>query len=165
MLQLCALLLGMPDKGSLALLREMASEHAWLEAAVAELTALPLQQWQAEHTRLFISGHPQTPCAPFESIHRHGQMQGPACDELAQLYQTAGVTATSAMPTDYLGTMLEFAALLLERGTPAAQLQLAQLRELHLAKWLPQFCDQLRQQSRLLLYREFGQRLGAWIQA
>jgi len=162
MLRLSAMLLGMPDGHSLSTLRELAAEHSWLEAAVDELRDLPLPQWQAEHTRLFINGYPKTPCAPFESIYRHGRMEGPACDELARLYADAGLVAADDLPTDYLGTMLDFAALLLERGTSEAELQLQELRGKHLTLWLPRFCARLTQESRLKLYRDLGEQLRAW---
>ena len=64
-LRLSALLLGLPDEHSLATLRELAAEHDWLQAAAVELEEISLQEWQAEHTRLFINGYPKTPCAPF----------------------------------------------------------------------------------------------------
>ena len=120
-LQLSAMLLGKPDENALPTLRKLAAEQHWLQPAVDELLCLPLEQWQAEHTRLFINGYPKTPCAPFESIYRHWRMEGPACDELARLYASAGLSVSPDLPADYLGTMLEFAALLLERGTPEAE--------------------------------------------
>jgi len=164
-LQLSAMLLGMPDENSLPTLLELALEHAWLKPAVEELLQLPLQQWQAEHTRLFINGYPKTPCAPFESIYRHGRMEGPACDELIRLYTAAGVSATDDIPADYLGTMLELAAELFERRTPAADRQLQVLRDRHLAGWLPQISQRLQRETCLKLYRTLGERLEAWITA
>jgi len=163
MLQLSAMLLGMPDENSLPILRELALEHSWLESPVDQLQEIPLEEWQAEHTRLFINGYPNTPCAPFESIYRHGRMEGPACDELVRLYTDAGISASDDIPADYLGTMLEFAAMLLERETPEANLQLTALREKHLTSWLPQFSERLLQETRLKLYRSLGEKLHAWI--
>jgi putative dimethyl sulfoxide reductase chaperone len=164
-LQLSAMLLGKPDENSLPTLRQLAAEQRWLQPAVDELLYLPLEQWQAEHTRLFINGYPKTPCAPFESIYRHGRMEGPACDELARLYANAGVSASDDLPADYLGTMLEFAALLIEQGTPEADLLLKTLQDKHLLGWLPQFNRRLLQEARLNLYRSLGERLQKWISA
>lgn len=164
-LRLSALLLGMPDEHSLETLRELAAEHDWLQSPADELREVALQEWQAEHTRLFINGFPKTPCAPFESIHRHGRMEGPACDELYQLYADAGVSVSGDLPADYLGTMLEFAALLIERGTPDAKLQLETLLDRHLTGWLPQFSERLRQETRFKLYRRLGDGLQQWISA
>jgi len=162
-LQLSAMLLGMPDKNSLPTLQQLALEHSWLIPPVDELIELPLEQWQAEHTRLFINGYPKTPCAPFESIYRHGRMEGPACDELVRLYADAGVSISDDLPADYLGTMLEFAAMLVDRKTPEANLQLNDLMEKHLTGWLPQFSAQLMRETRLKLYRSLGERLQSWI--
>lgn len=165
LLQLAAMLLGRPDENSLPTLRELATEHAWLQPPVDELMDLPLQEWQGEHTRLFINGYPKTPCAPFESIYRHGRMAGPACDELVQLYAEAGVSVTEGLQADYLGVMLEFAALLLERRTPDADIQLKSLRDKHLSGWLPEFSERLQQETRIKLYRSLGERLQVWITA
>ena len=162
MLKLLAMLLGMPDQESLPILQEMLCEHGWLRPAVDELTGIPLDHWQAEHTRLFINGHPKTPCLPFESIYRHGRMDGPACVELGRLYDQAGVSPTGDLPADYLGTMLAFAAWLLEQKTPEAEIQLEELQQKHFASWLPEFSDRLIQESHLQLYREMGGRLYHW---
>ena len=165
MLELLAMLLGMPDRDSLPTLRETLSEHDWLSPAVEELAGIPLEQWQAEHTRLFINGYPKTPCAPFESIYRHGRMDGPACDELDRLYTGAGVFPTGDLPADYLGTMLAFAAWLLERGTPEADLHLQELQQKHLASWLPEYSERLIRNARLKLYRGMGEKLRDWMPA
>jgi len=163
MLQLLAMLLGMPDRDSLPTLREMLSEHDWMSPAVDELAGIPLEQWQAEHTRLFINGYPKTPCAPFESIYRHGRMDGPACEEMERLYKRAGVSPTGDLPADYLGTMLAFAAWLLERGTPEDGLLLQELKQKHLVNWLPEFSERLTRNARLQLYRGMGQKLHDWM--
>ena len=76
-LRLYSGLLASPGSGSLEVLRELALEHDWLRQPLAELENLPLGEWQAEHTRLFISGHPKTVCPPFESAFLGGTMFGP----------------------------------------------------------------------------------------
>ena len=164
-LQLAAILLGAPDEESLTTLDELALEHGWLRPAVDELRQIPLQRWQAEHTRLFINGYPKTPCGPFASIHRHGLMQGAVLDELTRFYADAGVEPDNQLPADYLGTILAFAALLLERGTSEAGAQLQQLRERHLISWLPQYCERLQQHPQLRLYRDLSIQLQQWIAA
>lgn len=164
-LQLLAMLLGVPDRDSLPTLQQNIADHDWLEPVADELNGIPLEQWQAEHTRLFINGYPNTPCAPFESIYRHGRMSGPACEELERLYTHAGVSPTGDLPADYLGTMLAFAAWLLERGTPEAGLQLEELRQKHFASWLPGFGERLTQDARLQIYRKMGGMLYDWMDA
>ncbi|MES9899696.1 MAG: molecular chaperone TorD family protein [Sedimenticola sp.] len=165
MLQLLAMLLGMPDRESLSTLKEMLPEHGWLQSAVDELDGIPLDHWQAEHTQLFINGHPKTPCAPFESIYRHGQMEGPACQELGRLYAEAGVSPSRDLPVDYLGTMLAFAAWLSDQGTAEAEMHLQTLEQKHFALWLPEFSMRLTKETKLQLYRGMGKRLHDWVSA
>ncbi|HEB95635.1 MAG TPA: molecular chaperone TorD [Sedimenticola thiotaurini] len=148
-------LLGLPGDESLPLLEELSRRHPWLAPAVAELSALPLDQWQGEYTRLFVNDRPRTRCPPFESAYRGGSMDGPAGTEVAALYRRAGLGA-EAMPPDYLGTELECAAFLLERGETAL---LRELRREHLARWVPRFATDLREAAGLRLYRLLGERL------
>lgn len=146
----------MPQEDALAALGELEPFAPWLAPAIAELEGVPLAQWQGEHTRLFVSGYPTTPCPPFESAYRHGQMGGTAAEELASLYQRAGLAATGA-PADYLGTLLECAALLEAQGDP--QRLLPELWSEHLLRWLPRFAQDLQTHSGLLLYRLLGAEL------
>jgi len=155
--------LGQPDEGSLPALKDMLEENSWLDTAIDELSATPLDQWQAEHTRLFINGYPRTACPPYGSIHRHGRMEGPICDELRSLYQRAGLAPVREVPADYLGTILEFAAWLHEQETGKARGLLEELRDRHLAGWLPDYGACLQRESRLRLYRDMGVQLESWL--
>lgn len=158
-----AQLLGQPEEGSLETLKDMLGEHGWLGAAIEELRVTPLDQWQAEHTRLFINGYPKTACPPYVSIQRHGRMEGPVCDELASLYRRAGLAPIREVPSDYLGTILEFAAWLSRQETSEAHGLLRELRDRHLADWLPDYAGCLRRESRLRLYRDMGLQLESWL--
>ena len=157
-LRLYSGLLASPADDSLEVLRELAGESAWLSESVAELAQTPLEEWQAEHARLFISGHPKTACPPFESAFLGGAMFGAACDQLGDLYRRAGL-ATEDVPPDYLGTQLECAAYLLEQPCEHSHELLQELWRDHLAGWLPRFGAALQAESRLWLYRELGARL------
>ena len=157
-LRLLSGLLASPGSDSLAVLRELAGEHAWLGEPVAELEQTPLEEWQAEHGRLFISGHPKTVCPPFESAFLSGGMFGVVCDQLGDFYRRAGLQAEGA-PPDYLGTLLECAAFLLEQPCGHSNELLQELWREHLAAWLPKIGPVLQQESRLLLYRQLGQQL------
>lgn len=155
-LRLYSGLLASPGNDSLEILRELTGEYAWLCPPLAELESLPLEEWQAEHGRLFISGHPKTACPPFESAFVGGAMFGAACDQLGELYRRAGLQAEGA-PPDYLGTQLECAAYLLEQPCGHNHELLQELWQKHLASWAPRFGTALQEESRLLLYRELGQ--------
>ncbi|MCG6940868.1 MAG: molecular chaperone TorD family protein [Thiohalocapsa sp.] len=171
-LRLLAALLAMPEAESLDALRELVPRALWIAEAVDELAALPLDRWQAEHTRLFVNGYPKTPCIPFESAYRQGQMGGTSAQDLRGLYRKAGLQ-TEDMPADYLGTELEFAAFLADTRLADAGLAgvghggddcliealQAELWREHLAHWLPRFAQDLREHARLLLYRRLGEQL------
>lgn len=148
----------MPEGDALDVLRDMLSEAPWLAAALPELEQIPLDRWQAEHTRLFVNGYPKTPCPPFESAYRQGQMGGTTVGDLEGLYRRAGLAATEAS-ADYLGTLLECTAYLQDREGMGDLLE--ELREEHLARWVPRFAQDLQEHARLRLYRLVGERLAA----
>jgi len=158
-LRLLSGLLASPGSGSLAVLRELAGEHAWLAEPVAELEQTRLDEWQSEHGRLFISGHPKTVCPPFESAFLGGAMFGDACDQLGDLYRRIGLQADEGVPPDYLGTLLECAAYLREQPCGHSSELLQELWREHVAPWVPRYGTVLQQESRLLLYRQLGQQL------
>lgn len=158
-LRILAALLGSPTGESLAALREAAQELAWLAPAVQELKTLPLDRWQGEHTRLFISGFPKTACPPFESAYRHGSMGGESVTQLLDLYERVGLVP-DGVQADYLGVALECAAYLLENeGTESDTWR--ELWDEHLGRWVCKFAMDLVEQSRLELYRSLGRELAA----
>jgi TorA maturation chaperone TorD len=157
-LRLLAMLLAAPEVESLEVLRELAARHPWLSVPAAELDTLDLAEWQAEHGRLFICGHPHTPCVPFESAQRHGMMAGPSTEQLAVLYRGIGLQ-TEDLPPDYLGAMLECAAHLSEDdGNMDVE---SELWQEHLLHWLPGYAVRLQCESRLSLYRRLGTELAS----
>lgn len=159
-LQLLSVLLGAPTEESLPLLRDVAARHSWLQPAVAELEGVALEQWQAEHTALFINGYPTTPCLPFASPWRNGVMYGPVVEDLNGLLARIGV-ASEQLPPDYLGVLLECAALLQMEPPPDAEELSRELWDEQLQPWLPRFAAALQKHSPLLLYRTLGTRLEA----
>ena len=181
-LRLFAGLLAKPGEESLTAIEEIAQEHHWLYDSIQELKEMSLEHWQGEHTRLFVNGHPKTGCPPFESVYRQGVMNGPVCDEIELLYQESGLESVENVPPDYLGVMLECAAYLLEQKstTPSSEILASQSNENnnnlihleedawqnfqilwqdHLTKWVPQFANDLEQQSELRLYQQLGSKL------
>ncbi len=157
-LRLLSGLLASPGSDSLAVLHELAGEYDWMGEPVVELEQTSLEEWQAEHGRLFISGHPKTVCPPFESAFLGGTMFGAACDQLGDLYRRAGLQA-EGLPPDYLGTLLECAAYLLEQPCGHSEELLEELWREHVASWMPRYGAALQKESRLLLYRQLGWQL------
>lgn len=156
-------LLAFPEPDAREALRDLLPLAPWLAEPLAELDRLPLDQWQGEHTRLFTSGYPKTPCPPFESVYRQGRMGGTVVAELEALYRRAGLEARGA-PADYLGTLLECLAIL-AAGDDSAQHDPAReglrrsLWNDHLSHWLPRFAQDLQVHGKLRLYRDLGERL------
>lgn len=146
----------MPEDDALDVLKDMLPSAPWLASSLPELEQIPLDHWQAEYTRLFVSGYPKTPCPPFESAYRQGTMGGTTAGDLGSLYRRADLQATE-VPADYLGTQLEFAAYLLERSD-GKELLLELTRD-HLAHWLPRFAQDLQAHSQVELYRSLGVQL------
>jgi TorA maturation chaperone TorD len=155
-LRVLATLLAMPEADALDALRDMLPATHWLAEGLPELERMPLEHWQAEHTRLFVSGYPKTPCPPFESAYRQGTMGGTAASDLGGLYRRAGLQAAD-VPADYLGTMLECAAYLKEQGMDDL---FRELLDEHMEKWVPRFARDLQDQADLALYRDLGAQLG-----
>ena len=155
-LRILAALLAMPEDDALDLLRDLQQQAPWLESALPELESIPLEHWQAEHTRLFVNAYPKVPCPPYESAYRQGTMGGTAARELADLYRRAGLQAAD-LPPDYLGTMLECASYLLDQGEDEL---LGELMEGHMRQWVPGFARDLREQAALDLYRALGRQIG-----
>ncbi len=156
-LRILASLLGAPDMDAKEAVQELAAHYGWLQPAAEELDKLSLGEWQAEHTRLFISGYPTTPCPPFESAYLSGRMHGPQEQALKNFYRRMNLSASGA-PADYLGTLLECAAHL-SAEPETGKAYWSELWEGHLGRWVPRFCRELRVESNVALYRIVADRL------
>jgi TorA maturation chaperone TorD len=156
-LRILASLLGAPDMDAKEALEELAVHYEWLRPAAAELDGLSLEEWQAEHSRLFVKGDPCTPCPPFESAYLSGGVPGRGVRELKDLYFRLGITADGA-PADYLGTILECAAHL-NAEPQVGRSYWSGLWDHHLVRWVPRFCRELQRESRIVLYRTIAERL------
>ncbi len=150
-------LLGTPESDSLAYLQTLKFHDAWLDFAIKDLDRYSLAEWQAEHTRLFVTGYPRTPCPPFASAYLDGQMAGPARADLARFYAQCGLCASSA-PADYLGNLLMFAADQLAQGIPNPNVWHAVTVD-YMNSWIPRFCDDLGTAAEMSLYRGLAQAL------
>ena len=155
-LRTLALILGTPEEAALDVQREAASDQPWLDESLAELETLPLERWQEEHTRLFIAGFPRTPCPPFASAWLEQRMHGTAMEKLLHFYRGLDLAPVD-MPADYLGTILECAAVLAEAPDQGPLLE--ELWRQHLSPWLGRFTEALAGQSDLRIYRALARRL------
>ncbi|MGO8737678.1 TorD/DmsD family molecular chaperone [Rhodoblastus sp.] len=152
------LLLAEPDGESAQIVAELAKVNPWLEQAAREVAALPLDRWQAEHTRLFVCGFPHAACPPFESHYRHGHLNGSASLEVEDIYRRAGLEPPEGVPADYLGAMLECAAWLVDSAGEQCGL-FAELWVDHIGLWGARFAQDLRENAQIGLYRALGERV------
>ncbi len=155
-LQLFSLLLSAPQEDSLALLEPLSRQHTWLSAPLNELQDLSLQQWQGEHTALFINGYPHTVAPPFLSALQSGQMGGSEEEAMREFYYRLGLEA-DGMPADYLGTLFECAAWLLQQEEQSNDF--ADLWNNYLYPVIPDFANRLIEHQGLRLYQEMGRQL------
>lgn len=156
-LQLFATLLGAPEADSLESLQSLNTQHPWLAGPLCELYETPLQKWQGEHTALFINGYPHTVAPPYLSALRSNQMGGTEEEEMRNFYYRLGLEA-DGMPADYLGTLFECAAWLLQQEERQSE-DFAELWDNYLYPVLPNFANRLIEHQGLRLYQEMGRQL------
>lgn len=152
-LRFCAACLAEPSTGALAALDVASAWQPWLRSAVRELMRVGLEAWQGEHTRLFVV---PALAPPFASAFRDGGVGGPAADEAREFYATLGLASREGLPADYLGSLMECEAYLLEKvSIPDAE----SFRCRFTADWLDRFAALLLEHSTLEFYRGLGERL------
>lgn len=151
-------LIGEPCEESMEAIQELAPQLNWLsEEAVAEIESLPLERWQMEHTRLFVSGHPKTECSPFESVWAEGRMMGEAASRIQSLYDEVQYKPDAELPADFLGSELEFLAFVLENYSDQ-EVFIVEILE-HMHGWIPKFAKAIRIHAELTFYRDYAKRL------
>lgn len=139
-----------PAIESIQLINEQPYQPEWLNPALGELNTVALDNWQGEHTSLFT--FPAT-CPPFAShFLENGVLNGHRAAELEQFYTQFNLV-TQNLPADYLGTMAEFVAFVMERDDTA---EAAEFCQKYLADWLKRFCDCLEEHAGLIFYRELA---------
>ncbi|VBB69783.1 cytoplasmic chaperone TorD family protein [invertebrate metagenome] len=157
LLYLLARLLGAPEDDALELLGELSVPWPWLAESFEQARSVSLESWQAEHTRLFLSGFPHVVCPPFASAYLHGHLNGSITDALRAFYSLIGLKATVGFE-DFLGTMLECAARLIEQHNEA---RLQRFWSENLEPWVPRFTQDLLYGTNMQLYRDLARQIGA----
>ncbi|UZJ38198.1 TorD/DmsD family molecular chaperone [Prosthecochloris sp. SCSIO W1103] len=118
------------------------------------------EQLQGEYTRLFISGYPNTPCPPYESVFREGTMLGSNSRKVDRLYQEWDMTADLDL-VDHISTELEFLAFLASAATLDATRTNANKAyhsfiHSHIQKWIPDFSKKLYDNAKSPPYRKLA---------
>ncbi len=156
-LQLFSLLLSVPQADSLELLQSLSVRHPWMQQPLHELRSISLQQWQGEHTMLFVNGYPHTIAPPYLSALRQGSMGGSDEEAMMDFYFRLGLEA-EGMPADYLGTLFECAAWLLQQAEGLSD-EFIELWDKHLYPVIPGFARRLIEHQGLQLYQRMGEQL------
>ncbi len=101
------------------------------------LCSLPLEELQAEYTRMFISAYPKLLCPPYESFYREGLVYGSSMVATGEWYRKQGLDFTfEGEPADHVSVELEFLAIRDDRAF------LEKLRE-----WIYQFTERVKNNS------------------
>ncbi len=117
--------------------------------AVDELRELPPEELQAEHTRLFINSFPTLPCPPYESAYREMLLMGDYTEEVSKYYSLYNLEIPEDLP-DHISYELDFMRFLLEEGDESLA---KEFFEEHIIQWVPDFIEDLRNESRLKFYK------------
>ncbi len=133
-----SLLFSYPTEETLRQMRELSGtkDVAGLRSRDA-LEAAPLEEVQAEYTRMFISAYPKVLCPPYESYYREGIVYGNSSTAAREWYRKQGLDfAFEGEPPDHLSVELEFLALSNDRAF------LEKLRE-----WIYEFTERVKNNS------------------
>ncbi len=113
-----SLLFSYPTEDTLRQMQELsgAGDVAGLRSRDA-LEAIPLEEVQAEYTRMFVSAYPKVPCPPYESYYREGIVYGNSSTMAREWYRKQGLDFTlEGEPPDHLSVELEFLAIRNDRA-------------------------------------------------
>ncbi len=154
-----------PDAAMQQQLREEADEDSPFQKDFKDVAAAfekeEILELQAEYTRLFISGHPTTPCPPYESFYREGRLMGAVVYDIMRVYQEWGLQAELGL-VDHISTELEFlnyliSAIKLPELSRHAREALNQFYQEHISRWFGKFGEELYKRARLQPYRLLGE--------
>ena len=135
-----SLLFAYPTEETLGQIRDMTRnmDVAGLRSRGA-LESVPLEEIQAEYTRMFISAYPQLLCPPYESYYREGIVYGNSSVAAREWYRRHGLDfSLEGEPPDHLSVELEFLAIMEDR---------AFLEKL--GEWIYQFTERVKKNSTL----------------
>ncbi len=133
-----SLLFSYPTEETLRQIRDLSGtgDVARLRSRDA-LEVAPLEDVQAEYTRMFISAYPKLLCPPYESYYREGLVYGSSTVATGEWYRKQGLDfMLEGEPPDHLSVELEFLAILEDRAF------LEKLRE-----WIYQFTERVKNNS------------------
>ncbi len=146
-----------------------------LEAALIELAHIPLEQTQAEYTKLFINNFPKTLCPPYESFYcaptDGDALLGAISEEVVACYRWWGLSSGRELP-DHIAVELEFIYGLLsaleattdEEERSEVQAAVEAFWSEHLGRWAESFACDLAAHASLAFYRRLSEVLAEFVQ-
>lgn len=162
-----------PNEAFVPALKEAAKElagHAETKADLIEsFEYADRELLQAEYTRLFINGYPDTPCLPYESVRLEQRMHGEASVAVQAEYQAWGLSVDAGL-IDHISTEFEYLAFL--SSIPSAEPSLSAkaeasfelfLRE-HLCRWVPALISELGRSAKMECYRSLSSLMGTLLE-
>ncbi len=109
-----SLMFSYPTEATLGQIRDMSNKNGDVAGLLSRdaLQAIPLEEIQAEYTRMFISAYPQLLCPPYESYYREGLVYGNSSVAAHEWYRRHGLDFTfEGEPPDHVSIELEFLAI------------------------------------------------------
>ena len=132
-----------------------------LSTLISSFESIDTELLQAEYTRLFINGYPNTPCLPYESVYLEKRMLGNASIGVQSAYSQWDMTVESGL-IDHIATEFEFLAFLYSAealdptiGVEARKSSSLFIRE-HLCRWVPKFIEDLKCSASIEAYTLLG---------
>ncbi len=108
-----------------------------------------------EYTRLFRLGNP-VPCPPYESYYltEDGTLMSEHADELVSIMRGYGLTVKKEFKDlpEHISVILEFMHYLLSLEDDKSLSDVSYVAREHMLKWIPEFCNCLKRESRVKLY-------------
>lgn len=115
-----------------------------------------------EYTRLFITGIPELPCPPYESLYREKEVMGNSTLEVLESYSGAGLKVLENFHDlpDHVAVELEFLYYLMDKGNTEAH---DSFIKKHVSKWVPEFCEQVEKNDRIGFYKHAAEILKQFV--
>ncbi|MCL5022675.1 MAG: molecular chaperone TorD family protein [Nitrospirae bacterium] len=117
------------------------------------------EEIRADYAATFLK--PDHPPSPYESLYHYSfgdtpRLWGKATAEVQTFYRSAGLMVGEEpdIVPDHLGLELLFMSYLIERGLFRQQ---REFLDLHLMRWVPEYCDEVRRHAATTFYRELAE--------
>lgn len=123
------------------------------------------QEIRMDFARIFLG--PDRRLMPYESLYNYPmrdrpRLWGRAAEEVQAFYRSAGIMMDEEINLipDHISAELLFMSYLIENGIPELQ---KKFLEEHLARWIPEYCNELQKYAGTVFYKEVANILKEFI--